>query len=116
MRRKVRLTENDLHRIIMESVKNYLYETERQYNRGDYVRGRNGVITDQLGVTYEQVRNVYYALHGYANYDPRNEDAYEKEIEEWWNRILSNARRQNQSYGDNLPSRKMKKMKFNKQR
>lgn len=112
MKRTIKLRENELRNMISESIKNYLYEAERQYNKGDYVGGRNGVITDQLGVTYEQVRDVYAALYGYNNYDG-NDETYEEGVEEWWNQILSNARRQNQSYRDNLPSRKMQRMKFN---
>ena len=67
MKRTIKLRENELRNMISESIKNYLYEAERQYNKGDYVGGRNGVITDQLGVTYEQVRDVYAALYGYNN-------------------------------------------------
>lgn len=111
MKRRIKLTESELNKIIAESVKNYLFESESQYNKGEFVGGRNGVITDQLGVTYEQVRDVYAALHGYDNYDG-NDDAYEAGVEEWWNQILSNARRQNQSYKDDLPSRKMQRMKY----
>ena len=86
-------------------------ENERQYNKGDYVGGRNGVVTDQLGVTYEQVRNVYAALYGYSNYNG-NDETYEEGVEKWWKQILSNARRQNQSYNNNLPSRKIRRRKI----
>jgi hypothetical protein len=108
MKRTIKLTENDLRQMIAESVKNCLFENERQYNKGDYVGGRNGVVTDQLGVTYEQVRAVYAALYGYNNYDG-NDETYEEGVEKWWKQILSNARRQNQSFKDNLPSRKMRR-------
>ena len=110
MKQTIKLRESELKQIIAESVKNYLFESERQYNKGEFVGGRNGVVTDQLGVTYEQVRDVYAALYGYSNYDG-NDDAFEEGVEEWWNQILSNARRQNQSYKDNLPSRKMRRIK-----
>ena len=111
MRRTIRLKESELRHMISESVKRCLFENERQYNKGDYVGGRNGVVTDQLGVTYEQVRNVYAALYGYSNYDG-NDEEYEEGVQKWWNQILSNARRKNQSYNDNLPPiRRMKKEK-----
>lgn len=111
MKQTIKLRESELKQIIAESVKKCLFESESQYNKGEFAGGRNGVVTDQLGVTYEQVRDVYAALYGYDNYDG-NDDAFEAGVEEWWNQILSNARRQNQSYKDNFPSRKMQRMKY----
>jgi hypothetical protein len=105
MKRKVRLTESDLHNIIKESVKtifedgehfnvnlkNSVNESNNIWNKSDGVVGQN------LNVTYEDVRNVYSALYGYENYDGNEED-FENGLEEWWDTILSNARRKNQKY------------------
>ena len=98
----IRLTESDLHKIVKESVNKILNESNNDYNKGFYTNdNKNGVVTDALGVTFKQVRDVYFALYAYQNYDESHHEEFEKGLRDWWNTILSNARRHNRRYIDN---------------
>jgi hypothetical protein len=105
----VRLTEGDLHRIIKESVNKVLNESDNtfNYNKGHRHNFQNGIITDMLHLTYEDIAKVYHALHMF-DYDPRHEDEYDQGLDEWFQIILSNARKINQNYTDNLDKTKWK--------
>ena len=82
MKKMVRLSESDLHRIVNKSIKYILKESDNPYNKGQYSNGGNGVITDMLDVTYEEVRKVYNALYGYQNYDGSKNEEFEQGIDE----------------------------------
>ena len=83
------------NRIVKKSVNRVIIEGDNSYNKGKFFNDGNGVVTDMLNVTFEEVKRVYDALYGYQNYNGAKHDEYEQGLDEWWNTILSNARRQN---------------------
>ena len=102
MKRRIRLTEGDIHKIVKQSVNRVLNEGSEFYNKGYSKGGGNGVVTDALGVTYDMVSDVYYALYGHGS-----DNHTEETVDDWWNQILSNARKENRDYHEDYPSRKM---------
>ena len=71
----------------------------------------NERITCELGVTSDEIRRVFFAAYGYSNYNHHRED----EFEEFYNKILQNARETSRTGIDALcRSSKIKKLKHRK--